>query len=159
MKEKANKCFSLPKILQEMAQESDDDECDDMILLNEVVMARILELKYILSPFNHVPTYRLDRTIDSFNDNQISDYFRFISKAHLRQLLFLLHIPNLIRLDYGSVSFGCQKKLDKGLSHSIPSQFFVILRESHTFCSDDYEEVPTRMLPSSPGFMWFQHQI
>ncbi len=67
-----------------------DDESNEMILLNEVVIARILEMKYILVfyllsiIFQHIDWIELLILSTTIR----FDTFRFRIKARLRQLLF-----------------------------------------------------------------------
>jgi fumarate reductase subunit D len=84
----------------------DDDEYDFLLGLQQICINKIVQLKYVVLPFIHMPIQRLDRTINSFHDNQISEMFRFRTKADLRVVLTLLQIPLFVTTSNGSKFTG-----------------------------------------------------
>jgi len=84
----ARKFLALAKVLGFLLDdEEDDDQYESWLELQHVCFHKIVHLKYVTAHFVHMPIKRLDRTIDSFHDNQISEMFRFRTKIDLRHAL------------------------------------------------------------------------
>ena len=82
----------------------------DSICHNYVYISRVLSLVHkrlsILDTDRSLWNRRLNRTIDSFTDEQIKNNFNFQNRGQLHALYSCLGIPNRIRLDNGCRVYG-----------------------------------------------------